>query len=576
MNIIIGGEMKHDLKKTVKSKAERSENAENANAAKKSDASLASQNVESAQAKPLENQARQETPPPPVPADTTATTTERVIEFLKNYNMKTSDENVAMLKHMAENGIPLTKENIQKMNQAIKLTQSQEKALFMMQNNIRLTQANVAQLDSLISGKFRITDQLSNLMAAIDGMDDTALASKLKNILTNVNQPGEGTPEATAKQNMQPTPGNVATASQPAQTTAATPSTPAMPETAAPPQNNAPQSTPGTLTQPSTAQTAPQSTPAQPGTAQPSPASPQATMPHPPQQLPNQVGQPEATQQNQPAAQNQPTQPQQTTQQPSANPTQPQQTTQPSPANPTQPPPLAEQPIQQQAQPTSTAQPSPPSSTQATAQPPQSSPTLPPSNPVFNLADSTPQDIDRFLNNLRNALTEVQQQLRNANTPDAGRVLQEARTLESHTEFTAQIRDQLFVQLPLFHNGQQTQTTLHIYKDGKKSTSAGGTGENSSALIALETAGMGHFETYVQKKSNSVHCQFRLENEAVAKAVRDNIHKLDELLKNHNYSLDSFIFLPADEPYTLLDDPKKFEENKNGEDEEVIHFDRRV
>ena len=127
-------------------------------------------------------------------------------------------------------------------------------------------------------------------------------------------------------------------------------------------------------------------------------------------------------------------------------------------------------------------------------------------------------------------------------------------------------------------NGQQSQTTLHIYKDGKKSAGGGGSGETSSALIALETAGMGHFETYVQKNATSVHCQFRLESAEIVKAVRDNIHRLGDLLKDHNYSLDSFTFLPPDEPYTLLDNPKKFEKDKNETQsvDETIHYDRSV
>ena len=71
---------------------------------------------------------------------------------------------------------------------------------------------------------------------------------------------------------------------------------------------------------------------------------------------------------------------------------------------------------------------------------------------------------------------------------------------------------------------------------------------------------MGHFETYVQKTSRSVSCQFRLESSETAQLVRDNIHKLDVLLKNLDYSLDSFSFIPQDKPYTLLDSPEIFEE----------------
>ena len=193
----------------------------------------------------------------------------------------------------------------------------------------------------------------------------------------------------------------------------------------------------------------------------------------------------------------------------------------------------------------------------------------------FHLADSTSQEVTQYLNNLREAIAQVQQALTGRASDDVSRVLQEARTLESHIDFASQIKNQTFVQLPLFHNGQETQMALHVYKDAKKS--GGSSSGSSSALIALETAGMGHFETYVQKNASSVHCQFRLESDKVVRAVRDNIHKLDALLKNHNYSLDSFSFLPPGEKYTLLDSPQIFDDlTKVPNKTDVRYFDKKA
>ena len=348
---------------------------------------------------------------PPTQALTTASTpttiptmpAAAISETLLTHGFKNTEENQTMLKQMLENGIPLTKENIQKMNQAMKLTQSSDKALFMIQNNMKLTQANAQQLEGLVSGQTKITNQLNNLLSAVEQLDNKILSEQLKQVLTG----------KTTDENV---PTGKVTHEQPQQ----------------------PQQT--------TAQTAPQAPP----------------------------------------------------------------------------PPL-------------------------------------PANLQFPLANSTPQSIENYLQNLRETLSQIQQQIQQATTssPDTARVLQEARTLESHIDFTSQIRNQIYVQLPMFHNGEQTLTNLHIYTDAKNSAKGGKKKESSSALIALETANLGHFETYVQKTATAVVCQFRLDNEEITAAVRNNIHKLEALLRDSGYSLEQFSFLPPGEPYTLVNNPSK-------------------
>jgi chemotaxis protein histidine kinase CheA len=215
-----------------------------------------------------------------------------------------------------------------------------------------------------------------------------------------------------------------------------------------------------------------------------------------------------------------------------------------------------------------TAQPPSQQAPQTAPPAPQQPPTLP-QNLLFQPADSTPQTIDRYLNNLREILNQVQQTLSGRESPETTRVLQEVRALEAQIDFTSQIRNQLFVQLPLFHNGQQTLANIHVYKDAKKSS--GGGDDSATALIALETANMGHFETYVQKSSRAIRCQFRLETDTHVEIVRNNIHKLSDLLRESGYSLEHFSFLPPGEPYTVLDNP-----TPPPHLEEMPYFDKRV
>ncbi|MCL2839824.1 MAG: hypothetical protein FWE05_03540 [Defluviitaleaceae bacterium] len=474
--------------------------------------------------------------------DVTPMQTERLTELLRGYAMKATEENINLLKIMLENGIPLTKENILQMNQAMKLAGSQDNALFMMENNMRLTQSNAAQLDGFVSGQTKIMEQLSNLMKAIEQLQDKTLVTQLKQMLSNGG-------DNNIHRDVTPSKESVIMQSQPQLQIKGEAGYQISKQNVSPTLNTPPSIPP---TAQSTMQITVTMGPHQP-TEQVATHLQSTT-----QVLPN-IGQ---------QAPQSPIQ----TEQVMPSPPQTEQHTQFVP-------PLADVgELVKQTQPSFhpstkqfSAQPqTPPSLTSELNQP---SPTLP-QGLLFHLADSTSEDITHYLNNLREAMTQIQQTLsKQESSEDITRVLQEARAVETHIDFTTQIKNQTFIQLPIFYNGQESQTALHIYKDAKKSLSS--SSGSSSALIALETAGMGHFETYVQKNVRSVHCQFRLESDKIVQAVRNNIHKLDALLKNFDYGLDSFSFLPPGDPYTLLDNPKTFEDLSDTKIS-IHHFDKKA
>jgi len=490
-------------------------------------------------------------------------TTERLTELLRDYGMKATEENTAMLKMMLEKGIPLTKENVMRMYQAMKLTQSSDKALFMIQNQMRLTQANALQLDGLVNGQTKITDQIRNLLLAINQLEDTTLSAKLKQILNGSEQ---------ATHNSKPNEANLVAKSLIEQTEQQTTQPSTVTKTPISPDNIIPNTgkmiqTPQTgqekaLIQPKQNETA-QASQLEQGKAPPQAEQVKIT----PQTVQGEVAQTAQTKQGEISQKVVP----ETEQGKALKAIQDETTqfTQVGQVKGTHTPQV--QANSGQAQTTQSMQIAQGEVTQPPIQANNSNGLL------YRIADSSPQDIDRFLNNLRSALVEIRQTMAGRSGADAMRVFQEARGLESHIEFTSQIRNQLFVQLPLYHNGQETLTSLHIYKDAKKSSGGGSASSAASALIALETASLGHFETYVQKTSRSVHCQFRLDNANVVKAVRANIHKLNKLLSDSNYTLDSFTFLPADKPYTLLDSPKIFESGETASlDDTIQHFNATV
>lgn len=527
-----------------------------------------------------ESSAASETGTAPAEASTQA----RLSDILQSYGFKATDKNITMLTLMLENAMPLTRENVMRMNQALKLTDSPEKALFLLLNNIRLTRGNAAQLDGLVDGSIRITGQINSLLSAIADLNDPSLRESLLRILSTVENADMSV--GTLTQNK-----NTRTA------TAAPTEAPGMPSSAgasAPSATSVPVTTTPATATPTTAAPAV----AAPLTAMPGPTGDGTVLPSPLQTENAEPPTETANASNTPASSDsEPTATRAGNKNGALLPPLPAEAAESELATGTTEKAIIAQRSAQTAESGSTdelfekgsrwqtllahsdeeasalTQSGPGTRTHA-AKPPEEAPL----RLSFKLAESVPADIDRFFNTLREALRETRQTLTSdgrAETPGADRVLQEIRSLTEHLDFTSQIKNQLFFQLPLYHNGQETHTALHVYKDAKSDRSRGG--QTHSALIALDTAQLGHFETYVQKQAQSVTCQFRLRDKTVEQLVRTHIHQLDALLRENKYSLDAFTFLPPGEAYTLLDTPDQLEggTQENGM-QASFTFDRRI
>jgi hypothetical protein len=467
---------------------------------------------------------------------------------------------------MSEQGIPLTKENVMRMNQALKLTDSMEKALFLFTNDFRLTQVNVNHLNQLLDG-YKIPDAITRILTALQGLD-TPTAARLLQIFTQAAQGQAAVPGQSHAATTQPAaapgspitspglPANASGSVAPGSTPTSIPQTPlpSIPSVIPPGLGNAASAAPpppasilGQQSQVPASSTMPTNIPNAPNIVLTAPI-PQTTdnTPIPP----SVVGEPTP-----PSAG--------TGNQAVAAPGQ-------APANtglPDRAIPLPES----INLPTDPAQP-------AHAGIPARNSAVEQHLPRLSLsltADNGPQQIDRFINSLQDALHEAQRVLADtrADSPAAARVFQEIQALANHLDFIAQIRNPLFAQIPLFHNGQEMQAALHILRNPKRERDGK---KGSSALIALDTAFLGLFETLVSKNDSAVQCQFRLRDKKVEQAVRANIHKLEALLREHHYSLSAFSFLPAGEPYSVLDSPGLLKGETENTAVEMVSFDKRA
>jgi len=465
---------------------------------------------------------------------------ELLSETLKQHGYKPTPENMEMLMKMLDGGIPLTKENITHMHQAMKMTGNNlERALFMLQNNIPVTPKNTALLNGLAEGQTKITQQIDNLLNSVANLQDPALRTVLTQLLSKPLQtaqptvpgtesteqntklpsgtatPAENTPQtintnAGTKAN---TSGNATATPQPSLSTSG-----AMPQSATPQTVDSGQSqAQATTTLPQTGQQA-----TTPSSTQPSPAFSEALgkageNPTNASNLAN--SQNVLNSQNNPNIQTNSQPVLQQLSQPSTN------TTVPTTANA-----LTGETVQANIANFADIR----------------------ENLSFRLENSTVQDVERFLNGLREAIEQARAEIaKHPGNADTTRVLQSLQSLSENIDFASQLRNQIFIPLPIMIDQQAYNSALYVGKNNKNSRK-GKKNENSSALIALDTATIGHFETYVQKYDRAVHCQFRLENDQIEKLVRANIHKLETLLREYRYNLDSFTFLIGGEPFSLV------------------------
>lgn len=517
---------------------------------------------------------------PNLPADLAVTVPQSKMALLADtlqlYGYKASPENVQMLLHMLDSGLPLTKENIAAMHQALKMTANLDRAAFLLQNNIPVTAKNASILAEFSQGTGQINQQITTLLESIAQLKDATLQQNLLQLFNSIGQPK---PEpanlstvnsANSAQNLQNLPNGI------------------NPQNPQNPQNVANTANPANMPNPQNLANAENPTnpanPTNPTATQP-PQNPQQNNAVPVRIIPQPMSVGSAVIADLAAHVSENAQPQQAANSPlpqamlrSSNvtvnnianfnsPAEPPPAAQPAPPPvtsnnfgniPTMQTTQAMQTVQT-IQTMQTTQTEPQQILQPTQQPPASPETaLPPTLNIatiqeklsFDWQNGSAQDLERFINEIREILAQAISLESTATEPTTARVMQDIQTLAEYIDFTAQLRNQILVQVPIIINDQIFNTALYANKDkaSKKSKNAAQT-----ALIALDTAFLGHFETLLKKERNAVQLQFRLENQNIENLVRENIHKLNDGLREHQYILESFSFIVNDKPFNILD-----------------------
>lgn len=177
---------------------------------------------------------------------------------------------------------------------------------------------------------------------------------------------------------------------------------------------------------------------------------------------------------------------------------------------------------------------------------------LPKNSLKFSIKTGDRTEIDDFLNDTSEKLDKAIKLLEsNPKELDssAQKLLETITTHKEAVDFMQFAKENIYLQLPLKINDSETNGELLVFKDKKRKKDAK---DGVSAIIGLDTENLGRYETYIHKMGNSINLQFRLENEDIIKLTKENLYKLDILLKQYNLNIESVTYKNIENSFTLV------------------------
>ena len=125
----------------------------------------------------------------------------------------------------------------------------------------------------------------------------------------------------------------------------------------------------------------------------------------------------------------------------------------------------------------------------------------------------------------------------------------ELKNLGDNLRFISQLKDLIYVQIPLVVNERKTACELYVFKHGGRAKRADG---SVCALVCLDTANLGRVEAYIVKDNRSVLCQFRVPEGEDGEPFRSNVRLLADGLMRYGYTLGGCTFIERTEAFGLI------------------------
>jgi len=172
------------------------------------------------------------------------------------------------------------------------------------------------------------------------------------------------------------------------------------------------------------------------------------------------------------------------------------------------------------------------------------------------------RELAEVIDAVKQRLSELEPQQREVLTRTVNELEQSVRFLDTLNKFTP------IINIPLQWGDERTTAELYVFNDsrGKKIDP-----QNATVFISLMTSNAGRVETMIKILGKSVECDFSLESDDVADAMRGGMHTLYKLLDVQGYRLARTSAQASEKVADIFDVSKIREQNKSR-----YFFDRKI
>lgn len=174
----------------------------------------------------------------------------------------------------------------------------------------------------------------------------------------------------------------------------------------------------------------------------------------------------------------------------------------------------------------------------------------------FEFKDSSNEELNKFFEDLSIISKNLKHNINNISENNSDTIINNLDNLNKNIDFMSNLKNNMFLQIPININNFSTTAELIIFSN-KKNKNNNSKNNSGSALISLNLLYLGKLEVFINKINNDISCQFRLEKDVTKNLVKENIDLLNDYLKDKNFNLKDVTFKDLDESFSLINITRK-------------------
>lgn len=186
---------------------------------------------------------------------------------------------------------------------------------------------------------------------------------------------------------------------------------------------------------------------------------------------------------------------------------------------------------------------------------------------TFDFENNSQEDLNTFFKDISTICKNTKEHMLNFNKNN-DEVLKNVEDINKNLDFMTNLKDSTFLQIPLNINNFSTTAELYVFSD-KKNKNTNNKKNSGSALLSLNLAYLGKLEAYITKVDNNIGCQFRLKEEETKKLLKENVPLLESYLKEKKLILKEISFKDLDQNFNIITNNVN---NNNIEDIQISNF----